>query len=238
MYTLYYWSGIQGRGEMVRLALEQSGVRYSDVAKQEDGDDRLMRFLLNQRIATPPFAPPFLLHGKRIVAQTAAILMYLGSRHALAPKDGAGRIWTHQIQLTIADFLAEAHDTHHPISVALYYADQKSEAKRRAVSFRKERVPKFMRWFESVIARNPKKSGFLVGRRVTYADLSLFQTVRWLEYGFPRLMKRVMKEHPKVARLAASVGELPRVAAYLASDRRLAFNDDDLLRHYPELDDR
>jgi glutathione S-transferase len=238
MYTLYYWPEIQGRGEMVRLALEQAGAHYDDVAKDGDATDRIIRYLRGPGVAMPPFAPPFLQHGKRIIGQTAAILLYLGGRHGLTPKNDAGRLWTHQIQLTIADFLSEAHDTHHPVSVSLYYADQKAEAKRRAAAFRKERVPKFMRWFETVIAHNRRRSGLLVGGSVTYADLSLFQTVRWLEYGFPRLMKKVMKQHPRVARLADRIGQLPRIAAYLASDRRLAFNDDDLVRHYRELDAR
>ena len=236
MYELYYWPGIQGRGEFVRLALEQAGARYRDIAKDEDGSAEVMRFMHGPDVTTPAFAPPYLKHGKVVLGQTAAILLYLGPRLRLAPKSYAGQLWTHQIQLTIADFIHEAHDVHHPIAVSLYYADQKREAARRAADFRKTRAPKFLGWLESVIARNPAESGWLVGKSLTYADLSLFQTVRWLEYGFPKLTKRLAKKYPRTWKLAERVGTQKRIAAYLASDRRLAFNDDDLIRHYPELD--
>ena len=239
-YELYYWPGIQGRGEFVRLALEQAGAEYVDVARGRgpgQGVKALMRFLDQETVARPPFAPPFLRDGDVLVGQTAAILLYLGPRLGLAPEDEAGRLWTHQIQLTIADLVAEAHDTHHPIDVGLYYEDQKPEAARRAAAFRRERVPKYLGWLAQVVDRNPAGSGWLVGEQPTYADLSAFQVVEGLRYAFPNAAGEALAATRGLTELADRVRALPNIAAYLASDRRLAFNEDGIFRRYPELDE-
>ncbi|HEV7249406.1 MAG TPA: glutathione S-transferase [Shinella sp.] len=232
-YDLYYWSGIQGRGEYVRLALEAAGARYRDVARLE-GDHVLAA--MGKELETPSFAPPFLKDGAVVVGQVAAILLYLGERLDLAPKDERLGLWTHQIQLTIADFVVEGHDVHHPIGAGQYYEDQKPEALRRAEEFGNERVPKFLDWFETILERNPAGPAHLVGDRLTYADLSLFQVTSGLSYAFPRLMERLYGDYPKIAAVSAAVAKHPPIAAYLKSERRLAPNEDDLFRHYPELD--
>lgn len=234
-YELYYWPNIQGRGEFVRLALEEAGADYFDVARVE-GTGALTKVWESEANEHPPFAPPFLKHGKRIIGQSANILLYLGDRHALAPKNEAGRNWTHQIQLTIADLVAEVHDTHHPIDSGLYYEDQKPEALRRANVFRKERVPQFLKWFEAILMRNPKGDAYLVGGRLTYADLSLFQIVEGLRYAFPRTAKRELAKVPSVVALHDRVAARPRIKAYLESDRRIPFNEQGIFRCYPELD--
>ncbi|WP_230529883.1 glutathione S-transferase [Microvirga roseola] len=233
-YELYYWPTIQGRGEFVRLALEEAGADYVDVARGPKGIQAMMRIMENAE--HPPFAPPFLKDGETIVSQTAGILLYLGARHDLAPKDPVGGLWTHQIQLTIADLVAEAHDTHHPVSVNLYYDDQKEEALRRAEDFRENRIPKFLGWFEDILARNPSGEKHLVGDRLTYADLSLFQTVEGLSYAFPKATERILKEFPRVAALHEAVAARPRIKAYCESPRRIPFNEDGIFRRYPELD--
>jgi glutathione S-transferase len=184
----------------------------------------------------PPFAPPFLKDGKTVIGQTAAILLYLGARHDLAPKDPAGGLWTHQIQLTITDFVAEAHDTHHPVAVSLYYEDQKKEALRRAAEFCRNRIPKFLGWFETILARNPAGSAHLVGSSLTYADLSLFQMVEGLSYAFPKATKRAMNDTPSVSALHRATSKRPRVKAYLSSTRRIPFNEEGIFRRYSELD--
>lgn len=241
-YELHYWPGIQGRGEFVRLALEAAGADYVDVARGRQGEKAgqgmtaMMHVMESPDVLHPPFAPPFLVHGKVIVGQTAAILLYLSPRLGLVGKSEVQRVWTHQLQLTIADVVAEAHDTHHPIATGLYYEDQKPEAVRRAKEFREARVPKFLAWFESVLARNPRGSRYLVGGRLSYADLSLFQLVAGLQYAFPKASRRALKKAPCVAALHDSVAQHRRVAAYLASERRIAFNEDDIFRGYPELD--
>jgi len=240
MYELYYWPGIPGRGEFARLALEEAGAEYVDVAlgseKEGLGMPALLAALEDKTTERPAFAPPFLKDGDLMIGQTAAILLYLGNRHDLAPRDEAGRLWTHQIQLTIADLVAEAHDTHHPISVDLYYRDQMPEALRRAKHFREERMPKFLGWFERILERNREGDGCLVGAKTSYADLSLFQAVEGLRYAFPKASGRALKETPKVVRLARRVATLPRIAAYLRSPRRQPFNEDGIFRRYPELD--
>jgi glutathione S-transferase len=235
-YELYYWPGIQGRGEFVRLALEEAGAPYVDVARSKGGMAKMERLLESKRVKTPPFAPPFLKAGSLIIAQTANILLYLGARHDLAPKTEAGRLFVNQLQLTIADLVAEAHDVHHPIASSLYYEDQKREAKRAAEHFTAERIPKFLNYFEDVLARQGRSARYLAGARVSYADLSLFQAVAGLRYAFPNTMKRAEKKLPRVIALHDRVSERPRIAAYLASPRRIRFNESGIFRHYPELD--
>jgi glutathione S-transferase len=235
-YKLYYWPEIPGRGEFVRLALEEVGVAYQDITKNPEGLAEMMAMLEDKSVGHPPFAPPFLVDGDVIIGQTAAILLYLGDRHGLAPKAVKARLWTYQLQLTIADVVAEAHDAHHPISVDLYYEDQKDEALRRAKSFRKQRIPKFLTWFEAVLARNPKGPAHLVGNSLSYADLSLFQLIEGLSYAFPRAMKHILSTTPHIAAHRRTISERTRIKSYLASDRRIPFNEDGLFRHYPDLD--
>jgi len=233
-YELYYWPEIQGRGEYVRLALEEAGADYVDVARRGSGMGAMTLMLDSARVKEPPFAPPFLKAGKRVIGQTANILLFLGARHGLAPKADAGRLWAHQLQLTIADFVVEIHDTHHPIASGLYYEDQKKEAKRRTEDFRNSRVPKYLGYFDDVIARSG--GPFLLGRRLTYPDLSLFQIVAGLRYALPKMMKRVEKKHPHVVEVHERVAKRPRIAAYLASERRIPFNEMGIFRYYAELD--
>ena len=234
IYELYYWPEIQGRGEFVRLALEDAGAEYVDVARRRGGTSVMLKLLDDEKVKTPSFAPPFLKAGKLLIGQTANILLFLGSRHGLAPAAEAGRLWTHQLQLTIADFVLEIHDTHHPIASSLYYEDQRKEARRRTQDFLKTRAPKYLGYFERVLERSPGK--YLVGRTATYADLSLFQVVAGLRYAFPRAMARLEKRHPRVVAVHDRVGQRPRIAAYLNSDRRIAFNQMGIFRYYRELD--
>jgi glutathione S-transferase len=240
-YQLHYWPTIQGRGEFVRLALEAAGAAYVDVAREEGGMPSMEHYLSSPTVPRPPFAPPFLVDGKIVVAQTAAILQYLGPRLGLVARNEADALWTHQLQLTIADFITEVHDTHHPIASGLYYEDQLAEAKRRAADFRKVRLPKFMDWFEAVLARNPRNAKaaampHLVGGRLSYADLSLFQVVEGLRFAFPKASARVLRRTPMVVALHAGVAAHRRLKAYLASERRIAFNQQGIFRRYPELD--
>ncbi|RPH54856.1 MAG: glutathione S-transferase [Lysobacterales bacterium] len=239
-YELHYWPTIQGRGEFVRLALEYAGAPYLDVARGDvangGGEAALLKSLTRENLHTPPFAPPYLKTVDLTIGQTANILLYIGHHHALAPADEAGWLWTHQLQLTIADFVGEVHDTHHPIGAGLYYEDQRSEAARRAREFRSERTPRFFRYFERCIECNPSDSGLLVGDAVTYADLSLFQIIEGMRYAFPRLMKRTESGYPKLVALHDRIAREPRIAAYLASKRRIAFNEEGIFRHYAELD--
>jgi glutathione S-transferase len=235
-YELHYWSSIPGRGEFVRLALEEAGAPYVDVARTKGGEERMLALLEDGALARPSFAPPFLKAGNLVIGQTANILLFLGERHGLAPKNAAGRFFTHQLQLTIADLVAEAHDTHHPIAGSLYYEDQRAEAKRRAADCVANRLPKYFRYFERVLAGNPAGAAHLVGARLTYADLSLFQVVAGLRYAFPKAMARQAKGFPKVLALHDRVAARPRIAPYLASERRLPFNEQGIFRHYAELD--
>jgi len=225
-YRLYYWPGIQGRGEFIRLALEDAGARYDDVLRHSD------EFSLPKSAAI--FALPYLVAGKTVISQTANILQYLGPRLRLAPMNEPGRLRVHQLQLTIADWLVEAHDTHHPIGSGLYYEQQKREARRRAADFLAVRLPKYLDYFEGVLQRASGR--YLLGRACSYADLSLFQMVAGLRYAFPVTFGRLEKRFPRISAVHDRAAARPRLAAYLASPRRIAFNRQGIFRHYPELD--
>ncbi|WP_315768199.1 MULTISPECIES: glutathione S-transferase [unclassified Bradyrhizobium] len=231
-YELYYWPMIQGRGEYVRLALEEAGAAYRDVAR-EDGIGA-MTAMMDAESDTPPFAPPFLKAGRRIIGQTANILLFLGPRHGLAPKAEAGQSWLHQLQLTISDFVVEIHDTHHPLGPTLYYEDQRAPARKRAAEFWNERVPKFLGYFERLLANSG--GTYVTGRRLTYVDLSLFQIVAGLRYAFPHRMTAFERNIPGLVALHDRVAARPNISAYLASDRRIPFNEDGIFRHYKALD--
>ena len=230
-YQLYYWTGIQGRGEFVRLALEDAGADYVDVARV-DGDDAMQPFLDGDRMGAQPFAPPFLVSDDRVVAQVANILHFLGPRLDLAPEGEAARLQALQLQLTIADLVTEIHDSHHPIASAAYYDDQKDAAKRRAADLRANRLPKFLGYFEQVVARG---NGHALGAH-SYVDLSLFQLVRGLDYAYPKAMQALAPKIPQLRTLETRIAERPNIAAYLTSERHLAFNTNGIFRHYPELD--
>jgi glutathione S-transferase len=232
-YELYYWPSIQGRGEFVRLALEDADADYVEVARAPGGVAKLEKFLESAHKRQRPFAPPFLKHGKLVLGQTANILFYLGPREGLAPKDLAAQLWLQQLQLTIADWVTEVHDMHHPIGSSFYYEEQKREAKRRAENFRKERLPKFLDHFEGLCSARQ----YLLGKDACYVDLSLFQMIDGLHYALPRRMKKLRASYPRLHALHERVAVRPRLAEYLASKRRLPFNENGIFRHYPELDE-
>jgi glutathione S-transferase len=240
-YELFYWPSIQGRGEFVRLALEAAGAPYVDVARltaEEGGGVKVLTALLAETAGGGPFfAPPLLRHGEVTLSQTGAILQYLGPRLGLVPEDEASRVKANHLQLTISDFVLETHDAHHPIASSLYYDDQKAEASRRADLFVKNRIPKYLGYFERVLETNTAAGGrHAVGAALSYVDLSLFQVMAGVGYAFPRALGRMAGKLPHLVALRDGVASVPAVAAYLASPRRIAFNEHGIFRHYPELD--
>jgi len=239
-YDLYYWPTIPGRGEFARLVLEAGGADYRDMARLPEteggGVAAMLRFVEGRGSHRIPFAPPFLVHGEIVISQAAEIAAYCGERLGLAPADPADRLFARSVALTTADLVAEVHDTHHPVATSLYYEDQKPEALRRAGEFRRERLPKFLGWYEALLANNPEGPDHLVGNALSHADLGLFQAVEGLRYAFPRAMAAIESAHPLVVALRDRVAAEPRLAAYLASPRRIPFNEDGIFRRYPELD--
>jgi len=235
---LYYWPGIPGRGEFVRLLLEDAGVAYVDVARErKDGMEAMIRFLGSEEPGALPFAPPFVKVGTVVISQTANILAFLARRLKLAPTSEALRAEASQVQLTLADFVDEIHDTHHPIAGSLYYEEQKGPAKRRARLFVQERMPKYLGWLEQVLTRNRRGDGqWLVGTACTHADLSAFHVVAGLRYAFPNALARLEPELPHLMALRDRVAARPRLARYLESKRRQRFNRMGIFRHYAELD--
>jgi glutathione S-transferase len=239
-YELYYWPGIQGRGEFIRLALEEGGAHYTDVAavaeRKGGGVPAILRMLAARGVARPPFAVPVLRAGRLLIAQTPNILLYLGGRLRLAPLDERGRLWTHQLQLTILDLYVEIFDTHHPLGDGYAYEEQKGPARRRTRYFLRVRLPKFLDYFEHVLELNRTHRPWMVGARVSYADLSMAEVIAGLRYAFPKATARALRKRPRLCALHDAVFERPRIARYVASGRRLPFNNHDLFRHYPELD--
>jgi glutathione S-transferase len=237
-YELYYQPSIQGRGEFIRLALEDAGADYVDVARDPNfGRPGIMKFLEDPLVEHPPFAPPFLKAGKLVISQTANILQFLASRLNLVPKNESSRLWAHQLQLTVADWLYETGQTHHPIANVLYYEEQTAEAKKRAAHFTSNRMPKFLGYFERILKSNTKGGDFIFGKKVVYVDLSLFQMIEGSRYAFPRTMARLEPQYPRLMTLHDRVIARPRIADYLSSSRRLPFNQQGIFRHYPELED-
>jgi glutathione S-transferase len=239
-YELYYWPGIQGRAEFIRLALEEGGARYRDVAlvpeREGGGVPAILRMLAARGAARPPFAVPVLGAGRRLIAQTPNILLYLGGELGLAPRDEAGRLWTHQLTLTILDLYAEIFATHHPLGDGYAYEEQKAAARRRTRDFLRVRLPKFLGYFERVLELNRAHRPWMVGARLSYADLALAQVLAGLHYAFPRAAGRALRKRPRLAALQDAAFARRRIARYAASGRRLPFNNEDLFRHYPELD--
>ncbi len=238
-YELFYWPSIQGRGEFIRLALEAVCAEYVDVARESGrglGVAAMMRLMDGPTLERPPFAPPFLRAGKQVIAQTANILHYLGPRLNLASKAEAARLWTHQLQLTVEDLVVDVHQTHHPVASNLYYRQQKPEARRRAKYFTEERAPELLHYFERVLQRNPAGKGHMVGRRLSYVDLSMFQIIAGMRYAFPKMMMRLEPKLRGLVALHERIAQRPNIVAYLASERRIPFNEDDIFRHYPELE--
>ena len=232
-YQLYYWPEIQGRGEFVRLALEDAGASYEDVARKSGGTAKMMA-MMNGREKRPPFAPPFLKAGKLVVAQVAEILFYLGPRLKLSPRAEADRLWLHQLQLTVTDFVKEIHDTHHPLGGEFYYEDAKPEAKRYTGNFLDERAPKYLGYFETVLEKS--RGPYLLGRRLTYIDLSMFQLIEGLRYAFPKAMRGLEQDVPGLVAVRDKVAERPGNKKYMQSPRRIPFNESGIFRHYAELD--
>lgn len=233
-YQLWYWPGIQGRGEFVRLPLEAAGIAYDDCARVRGAEALVADLERRQKDGRGPFAPPYLAFEGFAIAQVAAILWWLGTRHDLAPSNMRDRMWLHQLQLTISDFVAEVHQVHHPVGTGLYYEDQKPEAARFAQEFREARMPKFLGHLER--AAQGSAGEWLVGDRWTYVDTSIFQLVEGLRYMFPQRMGRIEGDYPGLLRIHALVTDLPGIRAYLASERRVPFNTNGIFRHYPELD--
>ncbi len=239
-YELYYWPGIQGRGEFVRLALEEAGVSYRDVALEPEekggGSAALVKVLSDAHLRRPPFAPPILKAGRQYIAQTANILLFLGRQLKLAPRDRAGELWAHQLQLTIADLYLEIFSTHHPLGDAYAYEEQQAAARRRTKDFHATRLPKFLGYFERVLERNGAGGPWIIGTHLSYVDLSMAQVIAGLRYAFPSAARKALRARPKLRALHDQVFARRRIALYLASARRIAFNNEDLFRHYPQLD--
>lgn len=237
-YELFYWPSIQGRGEFIRLTLEEAGTNYVDVAREpEHGMETMLQLMKGPELKRPPFAPPFLRAGKHVIAQTANILQYLGPRLNLVPEDESSVYWVHQLQLTVEDLVIDTHDTHHPVGAGLYYHEQKAEALRRAKFFKEQRALELLSYFERVLQLNGASNGFMVGDNLSYIDLSMFQVIAGLRYAFPKLMKQLEPELPGLVKLHDHVAQRPNINSYLTSTRRIAFNEDGIFRSYPELED-
>ena len=246
-YQLIYWPGIPGRGEHIRLALEEAAAEYTDSAHEKNGIKKVMAAIdpksKGDDLNPPTCAPPILKHGDLTINQTPNILLYLGPRLGLVPsadedEDAVYRI--NALALTALDGLSnEAHDCHHPVATGKYYEDQKEESKTKSADYIANRLPKFLGYFERVLSGEASKGGkWLYGGTLSYADLVLFQCLDGVKFAFPKAMTRLEKEgkYKRVFALHEAVKERPRIKEYLASDRRQEYSMG-IYRHYPELDE-
>jgi glutathione S-transferase len=231
-YELFYHASNPGRGEFIRIPLEDAQAAYVDVAREPDGLAKMTRFMQDAAITHPQFAPPFLKHGDLVIGQTANILLYLGPRLDLAPASEGERLWAHQVQLTISDLVQEIQHTHHPVAHGLYFDDQKAEAITCSRHFLAERLPKFLGWFTRVLG--PRS--WMIGDACSYVDLSIFALFEGLRFSFPKAMVRLEPQFAPLVALRDRVAMRPNVAAYMRSPRRLSFNERGVFRQYPELD--
>ena len=232
-YDLWYWPSIQGRGEFVRLALEAKGIPYRDRARA-DGADALLADLSGHS-GIKPFAPPYLVASDGfVIGQVAHILAWLADRHDLGAGELATDLQLIMLQLTITDIVAEVHNVHHPVAGSLYYADQKDAAHEAAKHFRQERMPKYFGYFEDALGQNG--GPFVLGAKWSHVDTSLFQLVEGLRYMLPQSMAVLEPKYPKLVACRDAIAQMPAIVAYLASERRIPFNQDGIFRHYPELD--
>ncbi|CAK7212226.1 hypothetical protein SCUCBS95973_001388 [Sporothrix curviconia] len=248
-YKLIYWPGLPGRGEHVRLAFEEAGVAYEDTAMHEGAVQQVLAQISTDNLATgsapnvPPLAPPVLQHGDLTISQTSNILMYLAPQLNLASSgsDPHAIYRLNALALTALDGLSnEVHDCHHPICTALYFADQRTEAIRCSKQYVKERLPKFLGYFERVLmaqAARDAANKWLYGAELTYADLVLFQCLNGTSHQFPRAVKQLRDggAHERLFAHYDAVQQRPNIAAYLASERRQAYGEG-IYRYYKELD--
>ncbi len=235
-YRLYYWPTLPGRGELVRVVLEDIGADWVDVARSGDAPNfaAVRSILTAPPGGTPPSAPPVLVHGDLVLCQSANIALYLGQQHDRLPDVPGGLFVANQLLATLADIVAEAHDTHHPIGKHLYYEDQKAAAIANARGFVEKRLPKWLGYLDRVLAASG--TGVLAGSGASVVDLYAFQVLEGLAWAFPNAWARVTADLPRILDYRARIAARPRLAAYLASDRRMPFNDSGVFRRYPELD--
>lgn len=235
-YDLWYWPTIQGRGEFVRLFLAAAGIGWRDRAREGDAQALVEDMEKRAENGFAPYAPPYLVERETdfAIAQVAHIVTWLAEKHGRTTGDAATDLHLIQLQLTITDIVAEVHDVHHPIASSLYYDDQKDAARTAAEKFREERIPKYFGHFEQALG--VKDGAFMDGERWSHVDTSLFQLVEGLRYAFPERMKSVEPDYPRLIACRDAVAENEGVARYLNSERRIAFNEDGIFRHYPELD--
>jgi glutathione S-transferase len=227
---LWYWPDIPGRGEFIRLALEAAEVDYADMAREKGAKAMLDDMASRSGIA--PLAPPYIVDGDLCIGQTAHILAVLADRHGFGAGDLPTDLQLIQLQLDVSDMVSEVHAVHHPISGALYYRDQMDAAYEAAQHFRGTRIPRYLDHFERALAE--QGGPFVLGEQWTHVDTSLFQLLEGLDYMFPNRMAEL--DYPRLALCREAVMEIEGIDAYLGSERRLAFSEDGLFRHYPELD--
>ncbi|SMY24333.1 unnamed protein product [Zymoseptoria tritici ST99CH_1A5] len=248
-YEILYHPGIPGRGEFIRLAFEVTGTPYTDIANsQKDGYATVQKTCMNTTSTAsegsnpPMFAPPALRipgAGKNgealVIAQTSNILLYLSEKLSLLPEgDENGKYFVNQLVLTALDLNNEIHDTHHPIGPSLYYEDQKDASLLKAKDVRENRIPKFLSYFERVLKGNGDGK-YLVGERVTTADVTVWQVLDGLQFAFPKEMAVRRKEFEALFKWYEGFKEEKGLKAYLGSERRLPYSQG-VFRYYPELD--
>jgi prostaglandin-H2 D-isomerase / glutathione transferase len=199
---LIYFDFAGSRGEECRIALHLAGVDFEDV-RIPSKDWPAMKD------GTPFGALPVLeIPGKAPLAQSNAILVFLGRQHGLHPVD---------------DFEAARHealmcaveDLRHAISPTLRISDP--EQKRTA---REALVGGELKVWGSQVERQLRDGPFVGGTKLQVADLKLYMMVRWLTSGvLDHIPTSVFDHCPKLHRLSKAVAEHSGVKGWLARQK-------------------
>nr|ACM44934.1 sigma-class glutathione S-transferase [Laternula elliptica] len=222
-WVLYYWPGFKGRAEFVRLVFEEAGIPYLE--SNQGVADSIIKGEIG---GYPVMMPPVVAKGDFRLGQTQMICQYLAGKYGLAPKGEEDKIHAEQVCASMYDYLTEGYGAFHGAKPGVKYADQKEEAQRYIDRVVQQRLPRYLKHFETVLAANTAGTGFLFGDSISHADLALFHIMNATEFQFPEVYKSadyipLLKAHRD------RIASRPNIVAYTQSERCKPFSGDSFM---------
>lgn len=202
MPKLTYFDFPGSRGEECRLALHLAGVAFED--------ERLKPADWPTRKEQTPWGslPTFEVEGRGVLAQTNAILVYVGREHGLHPTDP----WTaarHEELMSAVEEL-RAH-----VVPVLRIQDPEQRVKAR-----EELASGFLQRWGRAVERRLAELGdgpFVGGDAIHVADLKLYMAARWFSSGnVDHVPRDVFAEFPRLVALEQAVANHPKIVAWYA----------------------